>query len=81
MLSPTHSNLVYSSVNSIAQTAAWQLQCTDIRVNMPCSGLIEMGMTTPVDHARQQGTADKIGQLIPMGPYGVTEGISLLYPF
>jgi short-subunit dehydrogenase len=80
-LSPTHINLVYSSVNSIAQTAAWQLQHTDIRVNALCPGLIETGMTAPVfDHARQRGTADKIGQLNPMGRYGVAEGTSLLYP-
>lgn len=80
-LSHTHINLVYSSVNSIAQTAAWQLQRTDIRVNALCPGLIETGMTAPVfDRARQRGTADKVGQLNPMGRYGVAEGTSLLYP-
>ena len=80
-LSPTHINLDYSSVNSIAQTAAWQLQRTDIRVNALCPGLIETAMTAPVfDHARQRGTADKIGQLNPMGRYGIAEGISLRYP-
>jgi hypothetical protein len=80
-LSPTHINLVYSSVNSIAQTAAWQLQRTDIRVNALCPGLIETAMTAPVfDRARQRGTADKVGQLNPMGRYGVAEGTSLLYP-
>jgi hypothetical protein len=74
-LSPTHINLVYSSVNSIAQTAAWQLQRTDIRVNALCPGLIETAMTAPVfDRARQRGTADKVGQLNPMGRYGVAEG-------
>ncbi len=83
-LSPTHINLIYSSVNSIAQTAAWQLQRTDIRVNALCPGLIETGLTAPVfDRARQRGTVDKVGQLNPMGRYGVAEGISpfcLLYP-
>ena len=80
-LSPIYINVLYSSVISIAQTAAWQLQRTDIRVNALCPGLIETGMTAPVfDHARQRGTADKIGQLNPMGRYGVAEGTSLLYP-
>ena len=79
-LSPTHINVVYSSVNSIAQTAAWQLQRTDIRVNALCPGLIETGMTAPVfDHAHQRGSADKIGQLNPMGRHGVAEGTPLLY--
>jgi hypothetical protein len=77
--SPTYINVVYSSVNSIAQTAAWQLQRTDIRVNAVCPGLIETGMTALVfDNARQRGTADKIGQLNPMGRYGVAEGTPLL---
>jgi NAD(P)-dependent dehydrogenase (short-subunit alcohol dehydrogenase family) len=66
-----------AAVNSIAQTAAWQLQRTDIRVNALCPGLIETGMTAPVfDHARQRGTADRIGQLNPMGRYGVAEEIA-----
>ena len=81
-LSPTHINLVYYSVNSIAQTAAYQLQRTDIRVNALCPGFIETAMTAPIfDRARQRGTADKLGQLNPMGRYGVAEGIFLLYPF
>jgi NAD(P)-dependent dehydrogenase (short-subunit alcohol dehydrogenase family) len=72
----------YSSVNSIAQTAAWQLQRSDIRVNALCPGLIETAMTAPVfDRARQRGTADKLGQLNALGRYGVAEGTSLLYPF
>ncbi|KAI0254015.1 sex determination protein tasselseed-2 [Lactifluus subvellereus] len=66
-----------AAANSIAQTAAWQLQRTDIRVNALCPGLIETGMTAPVfDYARQRGTADKIGQLNPMGRYGVAEEIA-----
>ena len=67
------------SVNSIAQTAAWQLQRTDVRVNALCPGLIETGMTAPVlEHARQRGTADKVGQLNPLGRYGVAEGAESL---
>lgn len=77
-LSLTHIDFVKSSVNSIAQTAAWQLQRTDIRVNALCPGLIETSMTAPVfDRARQRGTADKVGQLNPLGRYGVAEGTSL----
>ncbi|KAN0111349.1 sex determination protein tasselseed-2 [Russula decolorans] len=66
-----------AAVNSIAQTAACQLQRTDIRVNALCPGLIETAMTAPVfDHARQRGTADKVGQLNPMGRYGVAQEIA-----
>ncbi|KAH9061292.1 sex determination protein tasselseed-2 [Lactarius vividus] len=64
-------------VISIAQSAACQLQRTDIRVNALCPGLIETGMTSPLfDHARKRGTGDKIGQLNPMGRYGVAEEIA-----
>jgi len=66
-----------AAVNSIAQTAAWHLQRTDIRVNALCPGLIETGMTAPVfEHARQRGTADKVGQLNPLGRYGVAEEVA-----
>ena len=77
-LSPTHVNYRIShSVNSIAQTSAWQLQRTDIRVNALCPGLIETGMTSSVfNHARKRGTTDRVGQLNPMGRYGVAEGVS-----
>jgi NAD(P)-dependent dehydrogenase (short-subunit alcohol dehydrogenase family) len=76
---PACINLTYSSVISIAQTAAWQLQRTDIRVNALCPGLIETAMTAPVfDQARQRGNADKIGQINPLGRYGVPEGTSVL---
>lgn len=83
MSSSTHVYLILSSVNSIAQTTAWQLQRTDIRVNALCPGLIETGMSAAVfDYARQRGTIDKIGQLNPMGRYGVAEGSSsFLYSF
>jgi hypothetical protein len=73
----THLHCISHSVNSIAQTAAWQLQHTDIRVNALCPGLIETGMTAPVfNHARKRGTTDRVGQLNPMGRYGVAEGVS-----
>lgn len=71
----------YSSVNSIAQTTAWQLQRTNIRVNAICPGLVETAMTAPVfDYARQRGSIDKMGQVNPMGRYGVPEGNFVLYP-
>jgi NAD(P)-dependent dehydrogenase (short-subunit alcohol dehydrogenase family) len=63
------------SVNSIAKTSAYQLQKTDIRINSICPGLIETGMTGDTfDYARQRGTAGKIGQLNPLGRFGVAEG-------
>jgi len=66
-----------AAVNSIAQNAAWHLQRTDIRVNALCPGLIETGMTAPVfEHARERGTVDKVGQLNPLGRYGVAEEVA-----
>jgi NAD(P)-dependent dehydrogenase (short-subunit alcohol dehydrogenase family) len=64
-------------VNSIAQTSANQLARTDIRVNALCPGLIETGMTVGTfDYARQRGTAGRIGQLNPLGRYGVAEEVA-----
>ncbi|KAI0051812.1 sex determination protein tasselseed-2 [Auriscalpium vulgare] len=66
-----------AAVNSIAKTSAWQLQRTDIRVNSISPGLIETGMTTGTfEYARQRGNEAKIGQLNPMGRYGVAEEIA-----
>lgn len=60
----------------MAKTSAYQLQKADIRVNSICPGLIETGMTTfTFEYARQRGTASKIGQLNPLGRFGVAEGI------
>ena len=59
----------------MAQTSVYQLQRTNIRVNSICPGLIETGMTTATfDYARKRGTAGKIGQLNPLGRFGVPEG-------
>lgn len=59
----------------MAKTSAYQLQKTDIRVNTICPGLIETGMTGDTfDYARSRGTAGKIGQLNPLGRFGVAEG-------
>lgn len=63
----------------MAQTASYQLRNTDIRVNAICPGLIETGMTTMTfDYAASRGTSNKIGQLNPLGRYGVAEGTHLL---
>lgn len=59
----------------MAMTASYQLQKTDIRVNAICPGLIETGMTgATFDHARARGSTGKVGQLNPLGRYGVAEG-------
>ncbi|KAJ6594015.1 hypothetical protein B0H19DRAFT_46013 [Mycena capillaripes] len=66
-----------AAVNSIAKTSAYQLQKTDIRINSICPGLIETGMTTATfDYARQRGADAKIGQLNPLGRFGVAEEIA-----
>jgi NAD(P)-dependent dehydrogenase (short-subunit alcohol dehydrogenase family) len=63
----------------MAKTTTYQLQKTDIRVNSICPGLIETGMTRMVfEFAHQRGTTSKVGQLNPMGRYGVAEGMTLL---
>ena len=70
-------------MNSIAQTSACQLARTDVRVNSVCPGIIETSMTqVQFDYARQRGTDHKIGQLNPLGRYGVSSGASTLalYP-
>lgn len=60
----------------MAMTSAFQLQKTDIRVNSICPGLIETGMTgATFDYARSRGATGKVGQLNPLGRYGVAEGI------
>ena len=62
----------------MAKTSAYQLQKTDIRVNTICPGLIETGMTDATfEYARQRGTFGKIGQLNPLGRFGVAEGMIL----
>ncbi|SJX60114.1 related to levodione reductase [Sporisorium reilianum f. sp. reilianum] len=66
-----------AAVVSLAQTTAWQLQRTNVRVNAVCPGLIETGMTLPTfEMARERGTAGKIGQLNPTARYGVAAEIA-----
>jgi NAD(P)-dependent dehydrogenase (short-subunit alcohol dehydrogenase family) len=60
----------------MAQTSVYQLPKTNIRVNTICPGLIETGMTSATfEYARKRGTAGKIGQLNPLGRFGVPEGM------
>lgn len=56
-----------AGVVSIAQTVAYQLAGTGIRINAICPGLIETGMTaTMFEAARARGTEKKVGQLNPL---------------
>ncbi|KAG6021568.1 hypothetical protein E4U19_006897 [Claviceps sp. Clav32 group G5] len=55
-----------TAVVSLAQTMAYQLAGTNVRVNAICPGLIETGMTALVyESARARGSENKIGQLNP----------------
>lgn len=66
-----------AAVISMAQTMAYQLTGTGIRVNALCPGLIETGMTAPVfEMARARGTEQKIGQLCPLGRGGHADEIA-----
>ncbi|KAK1141171.1 hypothetical protein N8T08_009338 [Aspergillus melleus] len=66
-----------AAVVSIAQTSAFQLAGTGIRVNAICPGLIETGMTQAVfDAARERGTQRKIGQLNPLQRGAVADEVA-----
>jgi NAD(P)-dependent dehydrogenase (short-subunit alcohol dehydrogenase family) len=66
-----------AAVISMAQTMAFQLANTNIRVNAICPGLIETGMTAPVfEMARAKGTDGKIGQLNPLKRAGYADEIA-----
>ena len=66
-----------ASVVSIAQTTAYQLAGTGIRVNAICPGLIETGMTAGVfDRARERGTERKVGQLNPLQRGAVADEVA-----
>jgi NAD(P)-dependent dehydrogenase (short-subunit alcohol dehydrogenase family) len=56
-----------AGVVSLAQTIAFQLAGTGIRINAICPGVIQTGMTKIMyDAARERGTEKKIGQLNPL---------------
>ncbi|KAK4245337.1 hypothetical protein C7999DRAFT_16477 [Corynascus novoguineensis] len=66
-----------AAVVSLAQTTAYQLAGTGVRVNALCPGLIETGMTAIVfDAARARGTEGKIGQLNPLKRGGHADEIA-----
>ncbi|KAI1656262.1 NAD(P)-binding protein [Daldinia decipiens] len=66
-----------AAVISLAQTIAYQLAGTGIRINAICPGLIETGMTSPVfEAARARGTEKKIGQLNPLKRSGTADEIA-----
>jgi len=71
-----------AGVISLAQTAANSLSGTGVRVNAICPGLIETGMTQATyQHARERGTAGKIGQLNPLQRGGEPEEIAAMALF
>ncbi|KAM7201172.1 hypothetical protein V8F20_004918 [Naviculisporaceae sp. PSN 640] len=66
-----------AAVISMAQTMAFQLSGTNVRVNAICPGLIETGMTSVVfEAARARGTQGKIGQLNPLKRGGHADEIA-----
>jgi NAD(P)-dependent dehydrogenase (short-subunit alcohol dehydrogenase family) len=66
-----------ATVVSMAQTMAYQLVGTGVRVNALCPGLIETGMTSSVfETARARGTEGKIGQLNPLRRGGLADEIA-----
>jgi NAD(P)-dependent dehydrogenase (short-subunit alcohol dehydrogenase family) len=71
-----------AGVVSLVQTTANALSGTGVRINAICPGLIETGMTRPIfEGARARGTADKIGQLNPLGRAGQPEEIAAMALF
>ncbi|KAJ7284423.1 NAD(P)-binding protein [Mycena rebaudengoi] len=66
-----------AAVINLAQTGASQLAKTNVRVNSICPGLTETGMTEfAFEYARNHGTIDKVGQLNPLGRFGIPEEIA-----
>ncbi|OJJ62527.1 hypothetical protein ASPSYDRAFT_86214 [Aspergillus sydowii CBS 593.65] len=66
-----------AAVVSIAQTVAYQLAGTGIRINALCPGVVETGMTAPMyEAARARGTEKKIGQLNPLRRGAVADEIA-----
>lgn len=71
-----------ASVVSLAQTMAYQLTGTGVRVNAICPGVIETGMTKVMyDMAREKGTEKKIGQLCPLRRGAVADEVARVVLF
>ncbi|KAG6040166.1 hypothetical protein E4U41_001391 [Claviceps citrina] len=74
---PTPYSASKAAVVSLAQTIAYQLTGTNVRVNAICPGLVETAMTAPVyESARARGKEKKIGQLNPMQRGGQADEIA-----
>jgi len=66
-----------AGVVSLAQTVAYQLYGTGVRINAVCPGLIETGMTKSIfDRARKRGSEDRIGQINPTARNGEPKEIA-----
>lgn len=71
-----------ASVVSLAQSMAYQLTGTGIRINAICPGVIETGMTKAMyDQARSRGTERKIGQLNPLRRGAVADEVARVVLF
>jgi len=71
-----------AAVISLAQTTAYQLSGTGIRVNAVCPGIIETGMTSVMyEKARSKGTQSKIGQLNPLKRGAVADEVARVVGF
>ncbi|PWY89811.1 dehydrogenase with different specificitie [Aspergillus heteromorphus CBS 117.55] len=66
-----------AAVVSIAQSCAFQMAGTGVRINAICPGVIETGMTQAMyDAARARGTERKIGQLNPLQRGAVADEVA-----
>ena len=66
-----------AGVISLAQTMAYQLVGTGVRINAICPGIIETGMTSPMyEMARARGSERKIGQLNPLQRGGLADEVA-----
>ncbi|KAM4060096.1 enoyl-(Acyl carrier protein) reductase [Hirsutella rhossiliensis] len=79
---PPHYSASKAAVISLAQTMAFQLARTGVRVNAVCPGLIETAMTAPIyDAARARGTEGNIGQLNPTKRGGQADEVARVVLF
>ncbi|RDA94176.1 hypothetical protein CP533_6638 [Ophiocordyceps camponoti-saundersi (nom. inval.)] len=79
---PTAYSASKAAVVSMAQTMAYQLVGTGVRINAVCPGLIQTGMTAPLfDAAKARGTQGKIGQINPMLRAGQADEIARVVLF